>query len=293
MSLDQIKLILKKLPKWKLFAITGGEPLLRNDLEEIIIAAKQTSPFVSLVTSGIEIDENVAMMLKRHDVFVQVPFHGLEKTHNSLTRVNDGFRRAIRGVGWLKKYKVTFATTSVATHQNCHELKRVFELGVALGASRIQVIRFMAGGEGLKNPNLALQGREYWQMLQDLEEVCKKYGIKGGLGAPNTPCTFPDAQYTHIYKGTCGAGIDWIAIDPSGRVRICNHSPTILGNLLEQDFHEIWEHPILQRFRNHEIIPQQCQGCDKVTECRGGCRAVAETYFRDLSSPDPLMLCNK
>jgi radical SAM protein with 4Fe4S-binding SPASM domain len=76
-------------------------------------------------------------------------------------------------------------------------------------------------------------------------------------------------------------------------MRICNHSPTILGNLTEQSFEEIWQHPLLQKFRNNQIIPKECQSCKQKFECRGGCRAVAETYYGDILAPDPLMFCAK
>jgi radical SAM protein with 4Fe4S-binding SPASM domain len=288
MDLSQLKIILGKLPDFKRFVISGGEPLLRNDLKEIMVKVKEYTDNVSILTSGILIDDERARLFKKYDIFVQIPFHGLERTHNDLTGVKDGYKRAIKGVAFLRKHNVRFATSTVATKKNVNELKQVFKLGVALGASELQVIRFMPGGEGMKNVELMLNKEEYELMLEDLNSICSRYRIPGAIGAPNLPCKFPEDRYKHITMGSCSAGIDWLVIDPSGRVRICNHSPTILGSLIAQEFEEVWEHPILRAFRSLEVIPKECNGCKKRKECRGGCRAVAETYYGSLYAPDTL-----
>lgn len=289
MSLEDLKTVLKKLPGFERFVISGGEPLLRKDLEDIILEVKEYTDCVSVLTSGLLLDETKASMFKKHGVFVQIPFHGLERTHNELTGISDGYRRIINAVAYLRKHKVRFAVSSVATKKNINELRQVFELGVALGAAELQAIRFMPGGEGMKNAGLMMNPEEYVLMLESLNSVCGRYRIPGALGAPNVPCRFPEDNYKHITIVSCTAGIDWLTVDPSGRVRICNHSPTILGNLLEQEFDEIWQHPILRSFRNCEVIPGECGGCAERLECRGGCRAVAETYYGSLCAPDPLL----
>ena len=166
----------------------------------------------------------------------------------------------------------------------------MLELGVALGASELQVIRFMPGGQGMKHSNLMLSRNEYEKMLDVLEEVCSRYRIPSAIGAPNIPCVISEDKYRNIRLGDCGAGINWLVVDPSGRVRICNHSPTIIGNLLNQDFKDIWDQQLLKDFRSHKVIPQECNHCEKKLECRGGCRAVAETYYGSLYDPDPLMV---
>lgn len=293
LTLDQYHEILQKLPKSKQFALSGGEPLLRKDLREFILESKQLTKHILVITSGMLIDDKIAGMLKDLDVRVQVSLHGLEQMHNLLTRTENAYKRALKGIAWLKRNNVKYGITTVVNKLNINEIKRVFELGVAIGADQLQVIRFMPGGEGIKNLELMLNAIEYKKMMQDLDDVCKKYGIIGVLGAPNTPCSIPDDKYTHVSKGSCGAGIDWFAIDPSGRMRICNHSPTILGDLTKQSFAEIWTHPLLEKFRNNQVIPKECDGCKKRLECRGGCRAVAETYYGDIMAPDPLMLCSK
>lgn len=289
MSIDDIREVFSKLPHFDRLAISGGEPLLRDDIEDVIEVGLEFTDQIALLTNGTLITNKVAKSLGKFDLQVQIPIHGLERTHNKLVGRKDGYRKALHGVAYLKKHGINFAITSVATSMNIQEIKQVFELGVAIGAKDLQVIRFMPGGEGLSNNHLMLSDKEYHLMLKSLNDVCGRYKVFGAIGAPNIPCRFPENKYKHIQFGDCSAGIDWLVIDPSGRARICNHSPTILGDLSKQSFSEIWNHPILRSFRNMEMIPKECDDCDKRLDCRGGCRAVAETYYGDLKAPDPLM----
>jgi len=285
-----LRKILKKIPPSKRFAITGGEPLLRDDIEEIIKVGKEYCEGISFMTNGTLIDDDIARMFKKYNLVVQVPFHGMEKTHNKLVGRKDGYKKAIMGVAYLKKHDVNFAITSVGNKRNIHELEKVFELGVALGAKSLRVIRFMPGGQGMQEKELMLNGNEYMQMLEALNRVCKKYKVFGASGAPNVPCKYDLSHLKDIQVGDCSAGIDWLVIDPSGRVRPCNHSPSIVGDLRTQSFEEIWNHQILKDFRAMKLIPDECDGCKQRLECRGGCRAVAETMYGSLKVPEPLMV---
>jgi len=290
MSINEIRKVFNKLPHFDRLAISGGEPLLRDDIEDLIEVGLEFTDQIALLTNGTLINNQVAKTLSKYNIQVQIPIHGLEGTHNKLVSRKDGYKKALLGVAYLKKHGIHFAITSVATSMNIHEMEQVFKLGVAIGAKELQVIRFMPGGEGLSYNHLILSDKEYRIMLKSLNDVCGRYKVFGAIGAPNIPCRFPEKNLKHIQFGSCSAGIDWLVIDPSGRVRICNHSPTILGDLTQQSFSEIWNNPILRSFRNLEMIPEKCNDCERRLECRGGCRAVAETYFGDLKAPDPLML---
>ncbi len=288
MTASEFEKVLEKAPDAERYAISGGEPLLRDDIFELLEITKNHSDQIALLTNGVLINDEKARKFSKLGIRVQVPFHGLEKTHDQLVGMKGAYKRAIKGIAYLKKHGVDFAVTSVANRKNIDELERIFELGVALGSKELQVIRFMPGGEGMVHRDLELDDKGYIKMLKALNNVGRKYGVFAAIGAPNLPCRFPEENYRHIHFGKCSAGIDWFAIDPSGRVRMCNHSPTIIGNLLQQDFKEIWNHPVFRDFREGKMVPDECRGCKDLERCLGGCRAVAETCFGDLRAPDPL-----
>ncbi|MGA1820586.1 MAG: SPASM domain-containing protein, partial [Thermoplasmatota archaeon] len=199
------------------------------------------------------------------------------------------YRKTIKGVAYLRKHGMEFAITSVSNRKNIKEMEDILKLGIALGAKEMQVIRFMPGGAGMDQTELMLTDEEYRKLLKVMDRISVKFGVFCAMGAPNVPCRFPEKGFKKLEFGACSAGIDWFVIDPSGRMRICNHSPTILGDLKTISFEEIWDHPILKAFRNLEVIPDECEGCEKRTSCRGGCRAVAETLYGSLYARDPLM----
>ncbi len=133
-----------------------------------------------------------------------------------------------------------------------------------------------------------LNAKEYERFLSEFDRILSRYRIFGNMGVPNIPCKFPEDRFKALYMTGCTAGVNWLTLDPTGRARVCNHSPTILGDLRKQSFDEIWEHPILRDFREGRMIPDECKGCDKIDDCRGGCRAVAETLYGNWKAPDPL-----
>jgi radical SAM protein with 4Fe4S-binding SPASM domain len=288
LGIKEWKRVVDGLPEVKWFTISGGEPLLRKDLPDLIDLLQEKSKGVSVLTNGLLLDNLWAREFKERNVFVQVPLHGLQRIHDELVGVKGGYNRAIKGIAYLKKHDVDFAVSVVGNRKNINEIGKVFELGVALGASELLAIRFLPGGEGLKNQELMLTADEYRKFLSEFDRVLHHYRINGKMGVPNLPCKFPENDLKALCMTGCTAGIDWLALDPSGRVRFCNHSPTILGDLRTQNFEDIWNGPFLKSIRAGKMVPDECNGCEKVQECRGGCRAVAETLFNDWKAPDPL-----
>jgi AdoMet-dependent heme synthase len=288
LSVDEWRPIINKLPDVKRITLSGGEPLTRDDLPEIIDLMKEKTKYVSVLTNGTLIDDNWARIFKEKDVFVQVPLHGLEDTHDSLVGMKGSFRKAIKGIAYLNKNDVKFAVSVVGNNRNIGDIRKIFELAVALGASELLAIRFLPGGEGMRHTDLMMNASEYEKFLSEFDRVLNRYRLFGALGIPNIPCKFPEKGYKALHFSGCTAGVEWLALDPTGRVRVCNHSPTIVGDLREQSFQKVWDHPLLREFRAHKIVPEECKGCEKVDTCLGGCRAVAETLHGDWKGRDPL-----
>lgn len=97
------------------------------------------------------------------------------------------------------------------------------------------------------------------------------------------PCVFELSKYERLSFGLCGAGTErsYYTVDPAGRLRPCNHSPKILGDLKLQSLTEILAGSAMTQFV--EALPAGCAGCCVANECRGGCKAVSEQCY-DTSS---------
>jgi radical SAM protein with 4Fe4S-binding SPASM domain len=280
--------VLEKMPRSAQISLSGGEPLLRKDIVEIAKAAKQRTGRVTLLTTGELLTPKLADELTKFGVFLQIPLHGTEKNHDRMTRRKGSYRKALDAMALLSEKRIPFGTSTVVCRDNIDEFQTILQIVAAMGARESIAIRFLPGGEGLKHTELMMDRKQTIRMMDCLEDASHKYGLRCAIGAPNLPCVIDEKPYKRMNFGGCGAGMEWFTVDPSGRLRICNHSPTILGDLRKQELGAILKHPLLDKLRNLELVPQKCGGCGHREICRGGCRAVAETLYNDMSAPDPL-----
>ena len=287
LTTTQFTELISRLPSCNQIALSGGEPLFRKDILELARAAKKRAGRVSLCTTGELLSPGIADRLARLGILVQIPLHGTERTHELLTRKKGSYRKALEAMTLLAEKKIPFGTSTVVCKQNIGEFPTVLALSAAMGAHETIAIRFLPGGEGLKCPEQMISRQDGILMLDHLEDASKRYGLRTAIGVPNLPCVIDEKPYKRIIFGACGAGKDWFTVDPSGRMRICNHSPTIIGDLVHQELSELWNHPILENMRRSAYTPKECFGCSKILTCGGGCRAVGETFCQSLSAPDP------
>jgi radical SAM protein with 4Fe4S-binding SPASM domain len=132
--------------------------------------------------------------------------------------------------------------------------------------------------------------------LDMLEEAATKYGLPIGVSVVIEPCVVDVRKYERVHFGWCPlAGEDsYFTIDPAGNIRICNHSPTVLGNIQRDSFADIYyHHPYVRDFR--EMWPEECVDCPAELKqlCRGGCKAAAEQCYGTLSRVDPFVTLNR
>ncbi len=290
LTLDQYRTLITRIPEAKLYALSGGVPLLRNDIFEIADIMRAKCKHITLLTSGVHLNETIANQIAERDIRIQLPVHGLKEKQDAIFGQNDVFKKLIKAFTYLHEYSILYTTSTVVSKTNFENLADILEFCVAMGSRYLLLIRFLPGGAGLMKQDLLLNRNEILKAYQILDKICGYYGVKGGVGVPNLPCIIDEKQFKHINFSRCGAGKSWFNIGPSGDFRICNHSPTIYGNILEQKFEDILNNEVLLKFKHNKIFPEECAECKQVTSCRGGCRAVAETMYGDLYKPDPMFI---
>jgi len=109
---------------------------------------------------------------------------------------------------------------------------------------------------------------------------------------PLPPCLVDVSPYPNVNFGFCAAGGKnaYFTLDPMGFVRPCNHTTTVLGNLLEQPFRRLARSRTLKDFV--AARPAFCAGCAKGSTCMGGCKAAAEVCGGDLRACEPFLAMN-
>jgi len=290
LTLGEYKKIIQKLPPARIYGLSGGEPLLRKDILEIIDMMKSAGKCdsIALITSGVHLTPQLAKKLSERNVKVQLSIHGVGKKHDEITGRKGCFKSLIKAFIYLRENDIAYSTSTVIDKSNLKDLKETLEFSAAIGSRYLLLNRFLPGGRGMKEKELMLNRKEVKSAYMVLNQVCGYYGVRGGVGVPNLPCIIKEKQFKHLDFSACGAGKSWFVIGPSGDVRICNHSPAIYGNLLKEKLEDILENSTFQQFKADKIFPKECKQCPVVKNCRGGCRAGAETLYGSLYAPDPL-----
>lgn len=271
---------------------TGGEPLLRGDLVELVRHASRRARCI-LITNGVLMDDQTAKDLAEAELhaFQFTLLSADRKTHNALV-CRDSFDQLIEGIASAKATGCVVTTIFVATRANIAGWSETLELNAALGVNAILFNRFNIGGAGVESAKeLMPSADELRNALEIADEGSRKYGIAISTGVPVPRCVIDTASYKNLHFPDCPVGTrkGYPAIDPLGNVRPCNHSPTILGNLFDDGFAELLRGHKARTY-SHDI-PEVCRPCKHVADCRGGCRAAAEVCG-DRSTIDPFVsLC--
>ena len=269
---------------------TGGEPLARPDLGELIVAARDAGLYASLITSGLPLDE------KRLDELVsagldhlQLSFQGArEESANEFAGAQTHAQK-LRVAQWVKKRRVGLTLNFVIHRQNVDQLGEMLALTESIEPGRVEFAHVQYYGWAFANRERLLPTRE--QLDRSLETL--KGAEERLRGRIRVEYVVPDyyARYPKACMGGWGRKVMLVA--PGGDVLPCHAANIIPGmtfeNVETRSLREIWEHSdAFQRFRGEEWMPEPCRSCDRRTLDFGGCRCQAFLLARDAGATDPV-----
>ena len=275
-----------------LVSLTGGEPMLRDDIYEIVEFLAARGVAVNLITNGSLLGEqNIARLVPDKVGVFELPLLSAERDiHDHLSGRDGAFDDVTLAVANLKAASQRVVCVFVATKLNLSTWRDTAEMAVALGADGIMFNRFNPGGAGAKNV-AALQASpgELADALAAANEIVEQYEFPISCSIAMPPCLFETERYPKLTFGFCAAGTEraYYTLDPLGNIRPCNHSTTILGNIRRTSFWELADSPLMRDFVSAR--PPFCDGCRIADECLGGCKAAAEVCCGDISACDPFL----
>lgn len=273
-------------------SFTGGESTLRDDLFDLVAHAKLQGSSVSVLTNGRNLDEAYARDLRRVGCgLVQLTFCGTDaESHDELCGPG-AFAKNIRALEALRAQGLELGLTFVLTRRNLEQAAKFVAFARDAGQREFLLNRFNPGGRGGVDPESLLPRlKELERALAQVDTEAAAAGIRPFAAVPIMPCLLDQGSFPHIlFASGCAAGTStaYYTVDPWGDVRFCNHTPTVLGNILSQDFETIMASPKLAEFR--ETKPPFCVPCPGWSICRGGCRAAAEQVYDRWDVEDPLL----
>jgi len=275
--------------------ITGGEPLLRNDLYDIIASFKNIEFDIYLLTNGILIDSQIAEKLFDLGVKgVQVSIEGPENIHDAI-RGKNSFKRSIRGIKLLKNAGLEVTLNATVSEINADHLVETVDLASGLGVSRLGFSRLVPSGRGKALLKDMMKTSEVENLYRKIFSIETDNGLEIVTGDPVA------SQFRNntgikdcgdIALGGCAAGISGLTIMPDGTVVPCRRLPVPIGNVRKDSLREIWSmSSVLNDLRDKTKYKGKCRTCNKWANCRG-CRAIAYSYSAskgkaDYLAPDP------
>ena len=276
--------------------LTGGEPLLREDLAGVVrfLAARRVS--VSLITNGHRLREPLAAELIGCGVSLfELPLLSFRReTHDFLSGAPGAFDAMLEALANIHYHGGQAVVVFVATRYNVGDLGETLKLAAAFGVRGVMLNRFNPGGAGVGRieellPTLA-DMREAFAVA---EKSSQELGLAVSCSIPIQPCLIDMADYPHLGHGFCAAGSDraYYTLSTSGDLRPCNHTPTVLGNVWEEPLADIIAPERLAEFVS--AVPQSCLACPCREECQGGCKASAQVCYGDLRAEEPFLRLNR
>lgn len=278
--------------------LTGGDPLIRKDIYDIIEYCKEKEFMVGILGNPDRLNDSVVEKLKKSGISrYQISLDGTEKTHDYLRNHVGAFKKSINAINTLKKHSILSVVMFTVTRKNMNDLIPLIDIVDNLKVSIFDFARLVPMGSGAEMKGKMLSPIEYQELLfavlqkyQKIQRTTETYfGRKEhlwnllykqiGLMEP-----LPKDKET-IYGG-CGIGYNILTILNDGSVLTCRRLPIKIGDILSDDLNQIYFHSKIMNDLRDEKRMIKCGECDLLQFCRG-CPAVAYHEHSDPFAPDP------
>ena len=280
-----------KTKAFKILILSGGEPLLREDLEVFAHHAKKLGLIPVLGTNGTLISKERAKSLKEAGIAAAgISLDSNQALQHDKFRCTPGaYEATLKGIENCIDAGIRVQINTTVTKDNVHELSGLIDRAVTLGASALHPFFLVEAGRGSCIIDKALDDKDYFKTLTQILNKQSEVGIElKPTCAPQFMSLAKTMEVPMRYTRGCIAGIGYCCILPRGEVHVCPYLPIEAGRIREKSFEDIWANsPVFQTLRAPENYQGKCGACADHNIC-GGCRARA--YYRngDYLAEDPM-----
>lgn len=272
--------------------ITGGEPLLVFDrIKSSIELLLKNGVYVSINTNAALLTDEIADFLVEHKMglFVSFPCSD-EKVCDFITGKKGSVKSIVEKLDLAYAKKLPFTTNIVVSTANIlHVQDTATFLKKRYNLPNVYITRV---GKPINSDETFNQYMLDFKNLARLQDICvhisKNMDMKVETSCPYTACSLTSKQAFELFAYTkaCTAGRTSYAIDTEGNVKACPRDSTLYGNILTEDFNEIWART--EDWRNGAYIPEECKKCDSLSKCMGGCRVDSLPFTGRLDKLDTI-----
>ncbi|MEJ5064303.1 pyrroloquinoline quinone biosynthesis protein PqqE [Erwinia sp. MYb375] len=275
---------------------SGGEPLVRKDLPELIKAARDLGFYTNLITSGIGLTQ------KKIDAFadagldhIQISFQASDEVLNAaLAGSKKAFQQKLEMARAVKAHGYPMVLNFVLHRHNIDQIDRIIELCIELEADDVELATCQFYGWAQLNREGLLPTRD---QIERAEAVVHRYREKMAASdnLANLLFVTPD-YYEERPKGCMGGwGAIFLSVTPEGTALPCHSAhqlPVQFPSVLEQSLEDIWFNSFgFNRYRGFDWMPEPCRSCSEKEKDFGGCRCQAFMLTGDADNADPV--CSK
>jgi radical SAM protein with 4Fe4S-binding SPASM domain len=272
----------------KIVRFTGGEPMLRKDLWDLMDFAKEKGLKIRLNTNGSLINNSRTVKdLNKYISSILLPIDSYDNEKESeLTGHGDSLKKKIKAVKLLKKYgQMTVRAGTVAVRDNIANLEKIFTLVVKkLDLDDWEVYRPIPSPEN----KFPINQEDFKALVDKLLKFQKQTGRIFNVVNAVPFCAYDPQKVNKVSNGALSVdGHIRYAIDPRGFAKPDYYIDKNIGDPL--NIKSCWNHPFMKKMRNLKFAPKKCKSCKYLEKCRGGSRFAAKMAFGKYDSPDPLM----
>lgn len=305
LSTDEAKALIDTFPEVgdPIIIFTGGEPMMRHDLYELIAYADAKGLRCVMAPNGTLITPETAQKMKEAGIQrCSISIDGPSADYHDTFRGEVGaFDAAMRGIGYLKDAGVEFQLNTTVTKNNLPYFKDIFHLAEDLGAAAWHIFLLVPTGRAVELGTEVITAEEYEEVLNwfydfqkttdmSLKATCAPHYhriLRQRAAEEHIPVTFDNFGLDAVSRG-CLGGVGFCFISHTGQVQPCGYLELDCGNVQKTPFPEIWRaSPQFLSLRNPNEYLGKCGQCEYERVC-GGCRARAMTMKGNWLEEEPL-----
>jgi PqqA peptide cyclase len=273
--------------------LSGGEPLTRPDLVELVTEARKMGFYTNLITSGVGMDASKVAELKEAGLdHIQVSFQASSEDLNNLIAGTDAFKHKIEMAKAVKANGYPMVLCFVTHRQNIEQMDEILDLAISLEADYVELATTQYYGWAMHNRDQLLPMKD---QLEKAEAIAHRYQDEQ-KGKMKIYYVVPDYYEERPKACMNGWGNVFLTVTPDGTALPCHAARELPGmglpNVKDMTIDEIWNgSDDFNRFRGFDWMTEPCRSCDEKEKDFGGCRCQAFMLTGDPTNTDPV--CSK
>lgn len=287
LNTDAAKMLIHQIAEVSrpLLILSGGEPLLREDIFELIQYGTERGLRMGMGSNGMLIDAEVASKLKKAGIkTVAISLDSnIPEQHDKFRGVKGCWEQAVNAIKELRKNDVLVQVNTTVTNRNYDQIDEIVSLSERLGVENFHLLFLVPTGRGSEIDDISPS--KYEEMIKHVlaQNKTRKLKVKPSCAPQYMRIAQQmDVDTKHWIRG-CLAGLYYCRIYSNGMVTPCPYLPISLGNIRERAFKDIWfNSEVLKDLRDFDKLKGRCGICEYQEVC-GGCRARAYGVTRSFT----------